>query len=328
MNMQRLPQLRVLVTDYCDSKCIYCRPSGEGSLSCRHQNMSYKTAINAARLYRSYGGREIKISGGDPVFWPHLCDYVYTLKHDMKYQHVELITRSTQIAKIVNQLADNNLDVLNFSLDSNSPEQYRNITGKNDFDAYSQTVIQSATRLYCKINMVILSSTTLDDIESMIHFCTVNGIHELKLLDYIDDLKDNSSLGGENQAELFQSIYEKLTRISIEKRTIFQGGLGHPMSEFIISDRFRVICKDASLGAWYSPCCPQCQHYPCHDAIMALRVTPADSFQLCLLNSEMHWKFGENDIEDQFQSILPMYQNAVFVGSDTDENDCFNSPEN
>lgn len=80
--------------------------------------MNYETAINAAKLYRSYGGREIKISGGDPIFWPHLCDYVHALKHDMEYEHVELITRSVRVSEIINQLADNNLDMLNFSLDS------------------------------------------------------------------------------------------------------------------------------------------------------------------------------------------------------------------
>ena len=326
MDMHQLPQLRVLVTDYCDSKCIYCRPSGEGNLFCRHQNMSYETAINAANLYRSYGGREIKISGGDPVFWPHLRDYVHALKHDMKYEHVEVITRSVRISELINQLADDNLDVLNFSLDSICPEQYRTITGKADFDAYSKTIIQSAAKLYCKINMVILNGTTLNEIDSMIRFCTANGIRELKLLDYISDLRTNTLLEGASQAELFKSIYEKLARISTEKNIIFQCGFGHPMSEFIISDKFRVICKDASLGSWYSPCCPQCRHYPCHDAIMSLRVTPSDSFQLCLLNSKMHWKFDNNNMKDQFQSILSMYQNAVFVGSDTDENDCVNSP--
>lgn len=328
MDMQQLPQLRVLVTDYCDSKCIYCRPSGEGSLSCQHQNMSYETAVEAANLYRLYGGREIKISGGDPVFWPHVCDYVHALKHDMKYKHVELITRSIRISKIANQLADSHLDVLNFSLDTVHPEQYRKITGKTDFDTYIQAIIQSAAKLYCKINMVVLGSTTLNEIESMMQFCITNGIRELKLLDYIDDLKDEPSLGGENQVELFQSLYEKLNCIAIEKKTIFQGGFGHPMREFTISNEFRVICKDASLGSWYSSCCPQCPHYPCHDAIMALRVTPSDSFQLCLLNSDMHWKFDKISMAKQFQSILSMYQNAVFVGGHSDENNCFNSSSN
>ena len=25
----KLPQLRLIATNYCDSKCVYCRPTGE-----------------------------------------------------------------------------------------------------------------------------------------------------------------------------------------------------------------------------------------------------------------------------------------------------------
>lgn len=326
MNIQPLPQLRVLVTDYCDSKCIYCRPSGEGNLECLHQNMKYETAKNAAKLYRASGGREIKISGGDPVFWPHLCDYIHALKYDMNYEHVELITRSARIAGIVDQLVDEHLDILNFSLDSICPQKYYKITGKSDFDIYIQTIVKSAAKLFCKINMVVLGGTTFDEISDMIRFCIKHGIRELKLLDYIDDLTDEPSLSGADQAELFQFFYKRLEEISVEKRIISQGGLGHPMMQFTVSDTFRITCKDASQGAWYGPDCPQCPHYPCHDALMALRITPNDSFQLCLLNSRMHWKFDHINMEKQLQSILSIYRNANFIGSNANENNCSDPP--
>lgn len=320
MSVRQLPQLRVLVTDYCDSKCIYCRPSGEGSLECQHRNMKYVTAINAARLYRAFGGREIKISGGDPVFWPYLCEYIHALKCGMRYEHVELITRSARISGFIDRLAEEDLDVLNFSLDTTCPQKYYEITGKSDFDVYLQTIAQSAAKIFCKINMVVMNGTTFDDISDMIEFCAKHSIRELKLLDYIDDLTNGPSFGAENQVELFQTIYKKLDQMSVGKRIISQGGLGHPMFQFSLSDTLLVTCKDASRGAWYSPRCQDCPHYPCHDALMALRVTPSDSFQLCLLNSGMHWKFDDVRMEEQLRSILSLYEKAYFVGSGANEN--------
>lgn len=47
---------------------------------------------------------------------------------------------------------------------------------------------------------------------------------------------------------------------------------------------------------------------------MAVRVTPANSFQLCLLNENKHWYFNELTIEEKFLEILSIYQSAFFVG--------------
>lgn len=318
--------MRVLVTDYCDSKCVYCRPSGEGNLECKHQQIKYDTAAKAAFIYRESGGTEIKISGGDPVFWPYLCEYVRYLKHDLGFEHVELITRSTKITRIADLLINENLDVLNFSLDTINPDCYNTITGKNDFNDFIQAIKYCSSKLFCKINMVVLQDTTVEDVDDMIEFCIQNGIRELKLLDYIDDFQGDPHYGKEKQTEWFQSIYQKLNGISSSKDTIFQGGLGHPMSVYSVADTFRVICKDANKGAWYSSCCLNCQQYPCHDALMALRVTPCDSFQLCLLNNRMHWGFDTDNMEEQFRSILSVFQNAFFVESDANENNSVNSP--
>ena len=326
MNTIQLPQMRVLVTDYCDSKCVYCRPSGEGNLKCKHRHIKYDTATKAAFIYRECGGTEIKISGGDPVFWPYLCEYVRYLKNDLRFEHVELITRSTKITKIVDSLIDENLDVLNFSLDTINPNRYNTITGKKDFNDFIQAIKYCSSRLFCKINMVVLKDTTVEEVDDMINFCIQNGIRELKLLDYIDDLHEDPRCGKEKQTEWFQSIYKKLDNISSSKDIIFQGGLGHPMSVYSITDKFRAICKDASKGAWYSSYCLNCQHYPCHDALMALRVTPDNSFQLCLLNNRMHWRFNTDNMEEQFHSILFVFQNAFFMERGANEDNSVNSP--
>ena len=318
MLSKKLPQLRVLVTDYCAGKCIYCRPSGEGNLPCLNREMKYSTAISVAKIYRALGGKEIKISGGDPVFWFGLCDYVKELKNTLRFEHVEVITRSPTILDSIESLSGNNLDLLNFSLDSLEPERYRKITGKNDFQQYIEAIINSATKIPCKINMVVLHDTSLEEIDSMMNFCIEHHIRELKLLDYIDGLNGKYPLQNKNQAEQFSHIYEKLTAFS-ERKIVYQGGFGHPMSQFAVAKDFCVVCKDANFGSWYSDCCLQCANYPCHDALMAIRVTPTDSFQVCLLNKNLHWKFNAENMESQFHAALSIYDKAFFKGIENED---------
>lgn len=320
--MQKMPQMRVLVTDFCDSKCVYCRPTGEGNLECSGcRYMNLETAKKAAEIYKENGGTEIKISGGDPVYWPHLVEYVDYLKNILKFDKVEVITRSTKITSIINALIESGLDVLNFSLDTVCAERYKAITGKKDFVDFVEIVRKCAKRIYCKINMVVMQDVNPNDWSDMIDFCESAGIRQLKLLDYIDDLSGSlNDPASQDQFYLpFDKICNELRACYGKEKIIYQGGLGHPMNEFSTNSGLKIICKNSQNGAWYCDECMSCENYPCHDALMALRVTTSNSFQLCLINSEKHWYFNEETISRQFLEILSLYENAFFVGDETDE---------
>jgi cyclic pyranopterin phosphate synthase len=49
----------------------------------------------------------------------------------------------------------------------------------------------------------------------------------------------------------------------------------------------RVIVKDSQAGAWYGNVCQGCKFYPCHDALMALRLTADMRAQVCLLREDI-----------------------------------------
>ncbi len=313
MSRTKIPQLRVLVTDHCDSNCIYCRPGGEGNLDCQGLTMSYDTAVQAAVAYRRIGGNGIKISGGDPAFWQYLSQYIAFLKRELNYEHVEVITRSVKIAPQLDELKYAGLDVINFSLDTVDRNRYLYITKKNDFEQLKDIIIRASHQMYCKINMVVLPDTSEVEISSMLEFCNSNEVRELKLLDYIDDIQENTA-NVRVQSDQFDLIYKQLEQFTNSFSIALQGGLGHPMRVYQISDAFKVICKDARQGAWYCELCKKCSHYPCHDALMALRVTPSDSFQLCLLNKKMHLHFDSSNIEQQLETIMKYYRNAFFKG--------------
>lgn len=323
----KIPQLRILATSFCDRQCVYCRPTGEGTPSCDSASfVDFSKALKICELYKKYGGNDIKISGGDPVFWPSIVNFISDLKNKLGIEKVELITRSPKVANIVYDLKNVGLDTLNFSLDVINAELYCLITGGNDYDELIETIRKCSSVLPVKINSVIMRGINYKYINELISFCEDNGIDQLKLLDVIDDLQGtnggNSSrlslLGVNKLNDLYVSLEELTLAISkraISSSIVYQGGLGHPMNEYVMPSGLVVTFKNSENGAWYGDICKRCHRYPCHDALMALRYTPDNKLQLCLLNENASISLSEADdieIEKKFYSALSIYNTATF----------------
>lgn len=324
----RIPQLRILAISFCGRRCLYCRPTGEGGTSCpSHQFVDFDDALRICRLYKQHGGSDVKVSGGDPVFWPCLVDFLKIVKTDIGINKVEVITRSPQIVSLIDGLVDAGLDVLNFSLDTVNKSEYEKITGCYDFDDLIAAICFCAERVPVKINTVIMKGINDLQIGEMIDFCESVGVRQLKLLDIIDDLNDGNTgnqgrlnvIGIERLADLYVSLFpicEMIRARSIDENMVYQSGLGHPMNEFKLASGLTVTVKNSENGAWYGNMCERCPYYPCHDALMALRLTSDNKLQYCLLNEEASVPLSglsSSDVDKTFEDALSVYKNAYFV---------------
>lgn len=324
----KIPQLRILVTSFCGRKCIYCRPTGEGSDSCSSKVfIDMEDALKICRLYREKGGTEVKITGGDPVFWPDLVPFVHCLKNQIGFPKVEVITRSPKISEKMKSLVASGMDVLNFSLDTTSKNTYEQITGCYDYDTLIVAIQDCAKVVPVKINSVIMKGINDSNIKELVAFCESAGVQQLKLLDVIDDLQDigtgNSSrlheLGIERLNDLYVSlapICEEIKKDAILDRIVYQGGLGHPMNEFKMASGLTITVKNSENGAWYGKPCENCPSYPCHDALMAIRLTPSNGLQYCLLNDQATVSLNgltAEEIAHIFCDALSIFENACFV---------------
>ncbi len=323
----KLPQLRILATSYCNNHCIYCRPSGEAStLFHTKKEIEKDKALQVCRIYKKYGGNEIKISGGDPIFWSDLPSFIEICKKQIGISKVEVITRSPKIVQIVDSLKNAGTDVLNFSLDAIDNDIYQKVTGKNNFKLFIEAIIYCSSLLPVKINTVVMRNINDNQIDSIIDFCESNQIKELKLLDIIEDLndyKENISSQNEEKDSKLRNLYislkpivDHLRNLSLNEQIVYQGGLGHPMNEFLLKSGLRIIVKNSDNGAWYGDICKTCSFFPCHDALMALRLTPDCSLQFCLLNKDTNislLNLTESEIDDVIRQALNVYHNAYFI---------------
>jgi cyclic pyranopterin phosphate synthase len=287
---EKIPQLRIAVNDTCGKSCAYCRPGGETAGPITGGSMSLDEIVRLADFLGRAGVTNIKLTGGDPALYRDIVKLVHQLKSLSSIERIELVTRHPRAGRNAEKLRAAGLDVLNFSLDSLDPQIWSTITGVRGHEQLIASIKHAAnTGIPIKINMVVLRNVNDHEIATMIRFCREIGA-TLKLLDLIVDVGEYSS----NLAMYAERHYDDLARVikrlegSGAPKTIevASGGLGHPMPTFYMKGGPVVQVKTALLGAWYGEICHSCRHFPCHDALMALRLTPDGRLQRCLLRSD------------------------------------------
>lgn len=327
---RRMPQLRIAVNARCDRACLYCRPSGEAVPTSASEELTAETVNVVCQAAVALGIREVKLTGGDPALWSPLVDCVTRLKRDSGVIHLQVITRHPRIGGLATSLASAGVDLINISLDTLDPKVHRGITSKGDLAQLLAAIEQCiATGVPCTLNTVVMKDINRKEINDLIGYCERTGISSLKLLDVIQDLDKGSETHGMRLAhfgkrtlrELYvplDDIVEELRPRSVSVRTLYQGGLGHPMTAMHLSTGLEVVVKDHRKGAWYGPMCHGCCHYPCHDALMALRLTPDARLQFCLLREDLtidlnpYIKAGSRAIQTALEQALQVYESATF----------------
>ncbi len=295
-----LPQLRIAVNSGCQKACFYCRPSGESIVEDLTAQLTSDEIVTVVSRIASYGIDAVKLTGGDPVLREDIVEVVRGIKSTPGIRTVELVTRHHRAGLLAADLADAGLDCLNFSLDTLDPAKFHKITGVNThrllIEAIEKSVPVSKT---VKINTVVMAGVNSDELYDLVVFAETVGADTLKLLDLILELElDDDSfayrlqsvVAGKSFVDLYyplDAFAQHMEGVAVDASVSRQpGGLGHPMSSFRMSSGLRVQIKDARRGAWYGDICNGCSLYPCHDAIMALRLTPDGKLQRCLSRAD------------------------------------------
>lgn len=296
----KTPQLRIAVNSRCQKACFFCRPAGEGSDQDPENQLTTLEIVSIVKHLASYGIRDIKLTGGDPILKDDIVQLVSLLKSIPEIRSVHLVTRHHRAGVMAKDLADAGLDCLNFSLDTLDPEKFHRISGVNSLNELLVAIKHSTQfDLAVKINTVVMKGINSDEIHDILEFSDKNGISVLKFLDLILDMEaDGVSFAhrlddiapGQTFADLYyplERIAEYLSGVAIHKDISHQpGGLGHPMMSFLLKSGMEVQVKDARRGAWYGDICNECPLYQCHDAIMALRLTSDGKLQRCLARAD------------------------------------------
>ncbi|MBL1101915.1 radical SAM protein [Streptomyces coffeae] len=327
----RLPQFRVTVNSRCGRACFFCRPSGEAVSTASGCELRPDDLLRVAQVVRDHGVDSIKLTGGDPALYEPLTDVVRRLRDEAGFTDVEVISRHPLIGDRAQELADAGVTLFNISLDTLDPALHHEVCGVDDhaevIGALERCV---ATSVPVKVNVVVMEGINDHEVPQLAEFCEGLGVASMKLLDIIKDLGEGAKSftrrlrikRGRNLSELYvplERLAAELRLRAVNEQVRQQGGLGHPMSVFTMPSGMEVVVKDSTAGAWYGSVCRGCSFFPCHDALMALRLTSDLRMQFCLLREDVTVDLAPflasgtaGEMEARVQAALEVYEDAQF----------------
>lgn len=317
--MNKIPYLRICVTEKCKQKCLYCRPGGEACRVVGKKEMSLCQIKSLVEMMVVHGISDLKITGGEPLIRNDIPEMVELLMDIKGVKRIEIVTRSHKVGPIAEQLKDSGLSCLNFSLDSLQPSTFRKITGGDGLGKLLGSIRQcSDLGIKLKFNMVVMKGLNDHEIPKMIEFAGENGA-VLKLLDLMNMPQEANFLSRYYMP--LDAIEKELRGVALRSSTLVApGGLGTPMPTFEMPNGAVVMIKDARKGTWYGDTCKGCKYYKCQDALMALRITSDGCLQRCLLRNDnlvdllsmIESGMDRASIDLAIKTVLKTYESAEF----------------
>ncbi|WP_187344081.1 radical SAM protein [Streptomyces sp. 3211.6] len=328
-----VPQWRVTVNSRCQRACGYCRPSGEAVSTPKDVALNPDDLLRVAHAVRARGLTSVKLTGGDPALYEPLVETVRRLRDEAGFTEIEVISRHPRIGELAEDLAKSGVTLFNVSLDTLDPVLHHEICNVDDHgqvvDAIKRCV---ATGIPVKVNVVVLAGINDCEVNDLVQMCEDIRVDSVKLLDVIKDLDQGAesysrrllTKRGMTLPETYVplgEITEVLRSRAVHEETVQQGGLGYPMTVLTLTSGMRVVVKDSTAGAWYGSVCRGCPFFPCHDALMALRLTADMRLQFCLLREDNTVDLAAagaesgTALEHAVEAAFEMYADAYFRSS-------------
>ncbi len=171
--------LRVSVTDRCDLRCVYCMTEDMEFLP-RADVLSLEELDRLCGTFVRLGVRKLRITGGEPLVRRDVMTLFRSLGArlgDGGLDELTLTTNGTQLARFAEELRGAGVRRVNVSLDTLSPERFRDITRRGRIEQ-TLTGIRAAKAagLAVKINAVALRGVNEDEIDDMLAWCGREGL--------------------------------------------------------------------------------------------------------------------------------------------------------
>lgn len=162
--------LRLSVTDLCNLRCVYCMPAG-GVEKRRHEDvLTVEELEEIARSAGRCGIRKIRLTGGEPLVRRGIVDICARTAAAPGVEEVCMTTNGLLMPKLAPELRKAGLRRVNISLDTLSPELYRELTRVGNIeDAVAGLKAALDNFETVKINAVLIGGTNEPEIRQMVY---------------------------------------------------------------------------------------------------------------------------------------------------------------
>lgn len=204
-----IKDLRISVTDRCNFRCSYCMPLDEYDWIHKKEILTFEEISRLATLFVRLGVEKIRLTGGEPLVRQNLDRLVAKLSSIGGLKDLCLTTNGALLAEKVAALKASGLKRVNISVDSLSPEKFRQMTKRGDLSKVLEGIFAAKRHgLHpIKLNAVIEKGLNEDDILSLVEFSRDNGF-ALRFIEYMDVGNSNDWTSGKlvSKKEIIEKI--------------------------------------------------------------------------------------------------------------------------
>jgi molybdenum cofactor biosynthesis protein A, bacterial len=161
--------LRISVTDLCNLRCKYCMPESGVESLCHSDILSLEEIVEIVKVAARNGITKIRLTGGEPLVrrgFVHLCKEISKIE---QIEDIAITTNGVHLKNMADDLFENKVKRINFSLDTLVKEKYNDITRRNDFEKTMESLFYAIEKGFkVKLNVVLIGGFNDDEIENFV----------------------------------------------------------------------------------------------------------------------------------------------------------------
>lgn len=167
---RNITYLRISVTDLCNLRCKYCMPESGVKSLCNSDILSIEEIIEIVKIASKNGIKKIRLTGGEPLVrrgFINLCKQISKID---EIEDIAITTNGVYLKEMADELFENKVRRINFSLDTLIKEKYNDITRRNDFDKTMESLFYAIKKGFkVKINVVLIGGFNDDEIQDFVN---------------------------------------------------------------------------------------------------------------------------------------------------------------
>lgn len=162
--------LRISVTDLCNLRCKYCMPESGVESLCHSDILSIEEIVEIVKVASKNGIKKIRLTGGEPLVRRGFINLCKEISKIDEIEDIAITTNGVHLKAMADELFENKVRRINFSLDTLVKEKYNDITRRNDFDKTMESLFYAIKKGFrVKINVVLIGGFNDDEIEDFVN---------------------------------------------------------------------------------------------------------------------------------------------------------------
>lgn len=167
---RNITYLRISVTDLCNLRCKYCMPEIGVKSLCHSDILSIEEIVEIVKVASKNGIKKIRLTGGEPLVRRGFINLCKQISEINEIEDIAITTNGVYLKDMADELFENKVRRINFSLDTLIKEKYNDITRRNDFDKTMESLFYAIKKGFkVKINVVLIGGFNDDEIQDFVN---------------------------------------------------------------------------------------------------------------------------------------------------------------